>query len=128
MTWQAAIADLNTAVLDLEHGFGESFLLADGGQIQAIFTLNNPAGWGAGADLVDALDAAPQPSLQLATAQAISHDSQLGIGAAITRMATADRYIIAEDPEHDGHGLTRLALTPAQAQDSDPDAEDQRWR
>ncbi|MEA3641293.1 MAG: hypothetical protein VBE63_15315 [Lamprobacter sp.] len=136
MTWQAAIAALNTAVLDLEHGFGEPLTLADGSQIQGLFTLNNPIGYGYGVELTDALEQQPQPTLRLLEADATTHAAQLATGQPVTitrdDQKTGDTkqvtYIIAEPPEPDGHGMSRVALMDEQPQDTDPNAETWRWR
>lgn len=108
--------------------FGEVFTLADASTIKAVFTLNNPEGYGYGVELTDALEQIPQPSLRLLETDATTHAAQLAIGKPVIQNATGTTYLIAEPPEPDGHGMTRIALMPEQAQDADPTAETQRWR
>jgi hypothetical protein len=125
LTWQRQLESIANAAVD-PAAFGEPITLADASVISAVFTLNNPTGWGYGTELTDALEQQPQPTLHLTDADASTHAAQLSVGALITARATT--YAIAEPPEPDGHGLTRLALMATQPQDSDPAAGAQRWR
>lgn len=127
MPWLDALAELNAAVLDPEHGVGEYITLADATELQAVFSPGNEPGWAFGAGVTEALDAMPQPAVQVLAADYDANAEQLAVGQALSARGT--QYLVAEPGEPDGHGLVRVALMPAQDQD-DPTsgAGDWRWR
>lgn len=106
---------------------GEPVTLASAAEVRALFTLNNPPGWGYGTELTDALEAQPQPTIRITDADATTHATQLAVGALLSVRGTT--YAVAEPPEPDGHGLTTVHLAHRQPQDAaDSGADEWRWR
>lgn len=126
LTWGQQLESITDAAVDTA-AFGEPVTLADTTQIIALFNPGLTPGWGFGQSIPEALDALPQPSIDLQDAVYQAQAALLQPGLTITHNAIA--YRIAEPAEPDGHGLTRLALMPAH-DTSAPTATsgDPRWR
>jgi hypothetical protein len=100
------MTNVNTAAVRVH---GETVTLANGETVTAIFDLNNQPGWGYGTELLDALEQQPQPTLHLTDDDASAHQYDLEAGMRLEVRGVG--YLIAEEPEHLGDGMTRLALT-----------------